>query len=664
MFLLIVILPLLGSLISGFGGRWLGSKGSSIYATACVAFSSLLSLCAFYEIGLAGTSCHLTLNYWLTSSTLVVNWGFLFDSITVVMLIVITSISSLVHLYSIQYMNSDPHRPRFMAYLEIFTFFMLILVTADNLLQMFLGWEGVGLASYLLINFWFTRLAANQSAIKALIVNRVGDFGLTLGILTTFWIFQSVDYSVICSMAPLFENYFFQFMSIKVHGFSLLGLFLFIGAMGKSAQLGLHTWLPDAMEGPTPVSALIHAATMVTAGVFLIIRFSPILEFSPLILFLLVTTGSLTAFFAGMTGIFQNDLKKVIAYSTCSQLGYMVFSCGLSCYDVSLFHLANHAFFKALLFLSAGSVIHGLNNEQDMRRMGSLMNFLPLTYSLMLIGSLALLGMPFLTGFYSKDFILELTQSSSNINLKNLHISFASWLGNISVFFTSFYSCRLIYLTFLNNSNSSRALYNKLHDSSVLMAFPLIMLALGSLFFGFMFKDLFIGIGTDFWKGSIFVLPNHNFFIEAEWLPVMTKWLPFSLSILGIFLASLVNLVPFYLKGLKFSSFFVFLINKKWFWDVLYSKMLILPLLNFGYKVSYKTLDRGFIELAGPFGLSKLIFTWSKMVSQIQNGQITHYVFFIILGLCAFMASTIEIYWEPSIYFHLITIFFIYFFFI
>nr|YP_009445886.1 NADH dehydrogenase subunit 5 [Betaphycus gelatinus]ATX68827.1 NADH dehydrogenase subunit 5 [Betaphycus gelatinus] len=638
MYLTILFLPLLGSLISGFGGRWLGCWGSSLYSTSCVLISFFLSLMAFYEVGMCGVCCHITLSTWLESGAFKVNWGFLFDSVTVIMLIVVTSVSSLVHLYSISYMETDPHRPRFMAYLEIFTFFMLVLVTADNLLQMFLGWEGVGLASYLLINFWFTRLPANQSAIKALIVNRIGDFGLTLGILIIFWTFQSIDYSIIFSVAPLFEDFFFSFMGINWHCITLIGLFLFIGAVGKSAQLGLHTWLPDAMEGPTPVSALIHAATMVTAGVFLMIRFSLLLEFSPTILCILLTLGSLTAFFAGMTGIFQNDLKKVIAYSTCSQLGYMIFSCGLSCYEVSLFHLTNHAFFKALLFLSAGSVIHAVNNEQDMRRMGSLVSFLPLTYSLMLIGSLSLAGFPFLTGFYSKDFILELTQISSQKSLNSYYVSFSFWLGNISVFFTSFYSFRLIYLTFLNNSNINRSLVKSIHESSILMVLPLIILAFGSLFFGYLSKDLFIGLGTDFWKGSIFILPTNNFFVEAEWLLVLNKFLPFALTVLGIFLASLINITNVYkyfifkIYGVTF--FFAFLLNKKWFLDILYNRALVVPVLNFGYSTTFKALDRGFIELSGPLGLSIFVSKWSKVVSRLQSGLLTHYVFFIVIGIC------------------------------
>nr|WCH57792.1 NADH dehydrogenase subunit 5 [Hypnea flava] len=639
MYLSIILLPILGALFSGFGGRWLGSKGSCILTTTCVGFASILSLIAFIEIGFNGITTHIILKSWIESGSIIIHWGFLFDTITVVMLIVITFISTLVHLYSIVYMETDPHRPRFMSYLSVFTFFMLVLVTADNLLQMFLGWEGVGLASYLLINFWYTRLAANQSAIKALVVNRIGDFGLSLGIFCVFWIFQSLDYDVIFPIIPFFDDQYFKFLGFECHGLTLIGSFLFVGAIGKSAQLGLHTWLPDAMEGPTPVSALIHAATMVTAGVFLMIRFSPLLEFSPFLLPLLVIFGSLTAFFAGMTGIFQNDLKKVIAYSTCSQLGYMIFSCGLSCYDVSLFHLTNHAFFKALLFLSAGSVIHAVSNEQDMRKMGSLINFLPMTYSLMLIGSLALTGFPFLTGFYSKDFILELTYSSSFYNLNLMYSSFALWLGCISVFFTAFYSFRLIYLTFINSANSNRKILSQIHESSFLMGLPLILLALGSLFFGFLAQDLFIGAGTDFWRGSIFILPNHNFFIEAEHLPIVFKWLPFFLSCLGIFLSSIANLTMIYkyalLKTFNWSFFWVYLINKKWYFDTLYNRFLVYPTLHFGYKVSFKALDRGFIELAGPVGLSNLIPKWSALIFQLQSGQMTHYIFYIVVSVCA-----------------------------
>jgi len=637
MYLLIIILPLIGAVISGFGGRWLGCYGSSLVSTICVSFSMILSFIAFYEVGLGGTPCYLILVNWISSGVFSVNWGFLFDSLTVTMLVIITTISSLVHLYSIKYMETDPHIPRFMAYLEIFTFFMLVLVTADNLIQMFLGWEGVGLASYLLINFWHTRLAANQSAIKALVVNRIGDFGLSLGILTIFFMFNSVDYLTIFSCVPLLSSYSFIFMGVKVHGLTLASCLLFVGAVGKSAQLGLHTWLPDAMEGPTPVSALIHAATMVTAGVFLMVRFSPLLEYCPFTLFILTIFGSLTAFFAAIAGVFQNDLKRVIAYSTCSQLGYMIFACGLSCYNVSMFHLANHAFFKALLFLSAGSVIHAVSDEQDMRRMGSLVRFLPLTYSLMLIGSLALTGFPFLTGFYSKDFILELSQVSGYSNLAFSYGFFSCWLGSIAVFFTSFYSFRLIYLTFLNNSNINRPLVKNIHESSFLMFFPLIVLALGSLWVGYLTRDLFVGFGTSFWGSSIFVLPQHSHMFEAEWLPVTIKWLPFFISLSGILLATLLNVFPIWFYSIcqynKIIIFLGFILNKKWYLDKLNNSLIVKPLMNFGYFISFKNIDRGFVELAFPTGLSRVIPKWSKIIADLQSGQITHYIFFIVAGL-------------------------------
>nr|QJH88478.1 Nad5 [Pterocladia lucida] len=664
MYITVIILPLIGSLISGFGGRLLGYYGASIFSTVCVILSFFMSIFIFYEVGFCNTVCNISLVPWFTVGTLSVNWSFLFDSVTAVMLIVVTSISTLVHFYSISYMQSDPHYPRFMAYLEIFTFFMLVLVTADNVVQMFLGWEGVGLASYLLINFWFTRLAANQSAIKALIVNRVGDFGLSVGIFSIFYLFNSVDYATIFSLAPFFQNYHFVCFGFSVNSLTLIGLFLFIGAVGKSAQLGLHTWLPDAMEGPTPVSALIHAATMVTAGVFLMIRFSPLIEYSTTVLSTLLIFGSLTTFFAAMAGVFQNDLKRVIAYSTCSQLGYMIFSCGLSCYNVSMFHLTNHAFFKALLFLSAGSVIHALSDEQDMRKMGSLATFLPVTYSLMFIGSLALAGFPFLAGFYSKDFILELAQVSTNSNLNNKLTALACWLGSFSVFLTAFYSIRLLYLTFLNSPNMSRIHLSKLQESDFPILLPLVLLSIGSIFVGYLTKDFFIGLGTIFWKSSIFILPYHSNFIEAEFLSVKSKWLPFLLSMFGALLASFTNIVTLKLGyNFKFYTFFTFLINKKWYWDSIYNKIVIYPILLFGYNVTFKNLDRGFIELLGPYGLASWIPSWAVNIRRLQTGQLTHYIFFMILGFCLFAflpfcLSNVVTFTFPVI-FYLVLVFFI-----
>nr|AYR06581.1 NADH dehydrogenase subunit 5 [Lithothamnion sp.] len=638
--MLILSLPLLGSLVTGFLGRFLGRFGAGILSTTCIFVSMVLSLISLYEVGFLNSSCYINLTTWITSGVFNISWGFLFDSLTCVMLVVVTIISTVVHLYSIKYMESDPHCPRFMAYLQIFTFFMLILVTADNLIQMFLGWEGVGISSYLLINFWYTRYWANQSALKALIVNRIGDFFLSVGILLTFYTFRSVEYSLIFPMIPLLSDYFFVFLGFKFHALTSIAIFLFFGAVGKSAQLGLHTWLPDAMEGPTPVSALIHAATMVTAGVFLMIRFSPLLEFAPFVLFLMVAFGSITAFFASVVGVFQNDLKKIIAYSTCSQLGYMIFCCGISSYTVSMFHLTNHAFFKALLFLSAGSVIHAVSDEQDIRKMGALVRFLPLTYSVTLIGSLALAGFPFLTGFYSKDFILELTQVLRNVNLDLVYGSFACWLGNLSVFFTAFYSFRLIYLTFINSSNVSRITYKKVYESSFCMTIPLMVLAISSICIGFFIKDFFIGMGTNFWGSSIFVLPQHLIFIEAEFLPVYLKWLPFLFSSFGILIATIVNIYNYnYYNSTKtyLFSFFLFLVNKKWYVDILYNRFIVYPLLNFGYLISFKAFDRGFIELVGPYGLPFLVYFYSKKLTSLQSGQLTHYLFFIILGLCFFL---------------------------
>lgn len=640
MYLLILALPFIGSLITGFLGRFLGRYGSSVFSTTCVVGSMFFSILACYEIGFLQMPCYITLNSWIASGMFSVAWGFLFDSLTCIMLLVVTIVSTLVHLYSIKYMEYDPHTPRFMSYLQIFTFFMLVLVISDNLVQMFLGWEGVGISSYLLINFWHTRYWANQSALKALIVNRVGDFSLSIGIFLTFYVFKSTNYLLIFPMVPLFTDIYISFLGINFHALTLISIFLFFGAVGKSAQLGLHTWLPDAMEGPTPVSALIHAATMVTAGVFLMVRFSPFLEFTPFILFLMVIFGSLTAFFASMTGVFQNDLKKIIAYSTCSQLGYMIFCCGLSSYTVSMFHLSNHAFFKALLFLCAGSVIHAVSDEQDIRKMGSLVNFLPLTYSLMLIGSLALAGFPFLTGFYSKDFILELSQVFRYSNINLTYGSFACWLGNISVFFTAFYSFRLIYLTFINNFNGYKIVLKKVHESSFLILFPLIILSLGSIFIGFLTKDFFVGIGTDFWGSSIFIFPTNLIVVEAEFLPVLIKWLPFFLSSLGIIIASCINIfnVNFfvYIKNQNVLLFLSFLVNKKWYMDILYNRIVVNTLLNFGYLISFKVLDRGFIELSGPYGISKVTSDYSNKLVMLQTGQITHYLFFMILGLCLF----------------------------
>lgn len=632
MYLTIVFLPLLGAITAGFFGFFLGSRGAGIVTICAVASSCVLSCCAFYEVGLGLCPTYVRLMTWLELDFFHVDWAFCFDSLTVVMLVVVTFVSTLVHVYSTEYMGGDPHLPRFMSYLSLFTFFMLILVTADNFVQMFVGWEGVGLCSYLLINFWFTRIQANKAAIKAMLVNRVGDFGLALGIFGIFICFGAVDYSTVFALAPYISGAKILFLSNEFDALNLIGILLFIGAVGKSAQLGLHTWLPDAMEGPTPVSALIHAATMVTAGVFLLARCSPLLEYCPNALIVVSLVGGMTAFFAATTALVQNDLKRVIAYSTCSQLGYMIFACGLSNYSVAVFHLSNHAFFKALLFLGAGSVIHAVGDEQDMRKMGGLRRLLPFTYAMMLIGSLALMGMPFLTGFYSKDVILEIGYASYSVASH-----FAYWLGSFAAFCTAFYSIRLLALCFLAEPNGSRSLLLAASESTWVMGCVLGMLAIPSLFVGYLSRDLFIGLGTGFWGNSIFVLPDNLSIIDAEFMNTSTKLFPLGLSLLGGTLSLILyyqyNKVLFIFKtsliGRKLYTF----LNRKWMFDKIYNEMITQTLLNIGYHFTYKSLDRGLIESLGPFGISTTLIAQAKQTREWQSGYIYHYSLVLVLSI-------------------------------
>jgi proton-translocating NADH-quinone oxidoreductase chain L len=513
MYLTIIFLTLISSLTVGFFGRWLGFNGSAILATSCVILAFFVSTFIFYEVAIIGCNSYIKLASWISSETLNVDWGFMFDSLTAVMCIVVTFISCLVHLYSTEYMSHDPHLPRFMSYLSLFTFFMLILVTADNFIQMFVGWEGVGLCSYLLINFWFIRIQANKAGIKAMLMNRIGDFSLIIGVIIIFIYYRSVDYATVAALTPFLKLDVINFLNLNFNLMSVIGVLLFIGAVGKSAQLGLHTWLPDAMEGPTPVSALIHAATMVTAGVFLLARSSFIYEYSYNVLGYIVVIGSLTAFCASTIGLVQNDLKRVIAYSTCSQLGYMVFACGLSNYSAGVFHLSNHAFFKALLFLSAGSIIHAVNDEQDMRKMGGLKNLLPFTYTMVVIGSLALIGFPFLTGFYSKDLILELAFSKFSY-----FGYFSYFLGAFGAFFTAFYSTRLLCLTFLIKPSGHKQVISFAADAPNAITLVLAFLAIPSMFVGFYSKDILVGMGSDVFGTAIYVpLQNTNIF-DAEFI--------------------------------------------------------------------------------------------------------------------------------------------------
>jgi NADH-ubiquinone oxidoreductase chain 5 len=627
MYWLVLFFPLLGYLVSSIFGRFLGNKGVIFITTSCLFLAWICSLFIFYEVALLNSVCVIKFCSWFDFGVLDVSWGFLFDSLTAMMLLIVTLISFLVHLYSTSYMENDPHIARFMTYLSLFTVFMLFLVTADNFIQMFLGWEGVGLSSYLLINFWYTRLQANKSAIKAILVNRVGDFGLIIGLSLIFVIFKSLNYFVVFPLVNLYTEDTLIFFNIPVNALTLICGFIFLGAVGKSAQIGLHTWLPDAMEGPTPVSALIHAATMVTAGVFLIIRCSPLMEYAPSILVYIAFFGACTAFFAATTGLFQNDLKKVIAYSTCSQLGYMVFACGLSNYHVGFFHLINHAYFKALLFLAAGSVIHAMSDEQDMRKMGGLLKILPFTYMMMLIGSLALMGFPFLTGFYSKDVILELTFAKYTITS-----AFVYWLGLISAFFTAFYSFRLLYLTFWVQTNSYRIILLKAHESSIFMCIPLFILALGSLFIGFITKDMFIGLGSNFWGTSIFNLNSNISSLNGEFMPFSIKLIPLYFSFFGAFFVYYNNYLwqkhNYYKILLKFKNVYVFLI-KKWYFDIIYNKFIVSTVLNCGF-FTFKEIDRGLIEIFGPLGLVKLIQILKVKFNKLQTGFLHHYAFIMV----------------------------------
>jgi NADH-ubiquinone oxidoreductase chain 5 len=631
MYILIVFLPLFSSIFSGICGRFLGFWGSASLTLISLAKAFFLSLRAFYKVVLKGFFYNVKLTSWITCEVFHVDWGFMFDSLTVLMCVIVTFISFLVHLYSIEYMSHDPHLPRFLSYLSLFTFFMLILVTADNYIQLFAGWEGVGLSSYLLINFWYTRIQANKAAVKAMIMNRIGDFFLLIGILIIFTNFKSVDYSSIAVLSPIFKETKVFFFYGRVHLHTTVGIFLFLGAVGKSAQIGLHTWLPDAMEGPTPVSALIHAATMVTAGVFLIIRSSFIYEHALCTLNIIAILGSLTAVFASSIGLAQNDIKKVVAYSTCSQLGYMIFACGLSNYSVGFFHLLNHAFFKALLFLSAGSVIHAVNDEQDMRKLGGLINILPFTYAMILIGSLALIGFPFLTGFYSKDLILETTFGKYTI------IGYFCYLlGSLGAFCTAFYSMRLSFLTFLSKPNGHKQSLMNALDAGRFISVSLGFLAIPSIFIGYLLKDIVVGSGSSTFGIFVFINANNYNLYDAEYLSIFYKLLPVCLSIIGFISAlTLYSLGLSWLFKLKISklgqNIYTFL-NRKWFFDKIYTEYFSQNFFKFGFTMSYKYVDRGIFEMLGATGIANNLNGTSLPLHKFQRGHIYHNTLLILLG--------------------------------
>ena len=624
MYLTFLFLPFLGAASAGLLGRKLGVTGAHIITTSCLAISAALSIVAFYEVVLCHSPVTIKLGTWIQSEILSIDWSFTFDTLSISIISTVLLISSLVHLYSIDYMSSDPHNQRFFSYLSLFTFFMVLLLAGDNYFVLFLGWEFIAVCSYLLINFWFTIIEANKSAMQSFIVNRVGDMALTVSFFAMFFLFGNVDFTTVFSLAPIMNE----------SALTIIGILLLMGGMGKSAQIGLNTWLPTAMAGPTPVSSLIHSATLVSAGVYVLLRSSPLLEYSPTALIAITWIGSITAFFAASTGLLQNDLKRVIAYSTCSQMGYLFLACGLSQYNTALFHLVNHAFFKALLFLSAGAVLHATFDQQDQRRLGGLLAFLPFTYTAILIGSLSLMAIPFMTGFYSKDLILELAYSQYLFKG-----TIAYWFGSISAGLTAFYSFRLVAMTFLTYPNSPKKIYESTHDAAIFAMIPMTTLAILAIFFGYVAKDLFVGMGTDFAGTSLFIHPNHISLIEAEVIPTGYKLLPSIItfaSATGAYFAyhyAPKMLTSFADTNLGYNLYKFF--NGKYYIEVLYNTYLIPGALGLGYVVS-KQLDRGLIEQIFGYGLTSGLSSTSKQIGKLDDYTLPSYAVYFALSLVLF----------------------------
>ncbi|MDA9596373.1 NADH-quinone oxidoreductase subunit L [Candidatus Pelagibacter sp.] len=631
----ILFLPLIASIISGFFGKYIGDRNSEYVTSGLVSISALLSISVLYQVIVNQYEENIVIATWINSGSLDVNWSMLIDPLSAIMLVVVTSVSSLVHIYSIGYMSHDPHKPRFMAYLSLFTFAMLMLVTSDNFIQLFFGWEGVGLCSYFLIGFWFKKESANAAAIKAFVVNRVGDFGFALGIFLIFYLFGTVNYSEVFQQMPTVVDKNLSFLGFEVKAIDLICLLLFIGAMGKSAQILLHTWLPDAMEGPTPVSALIHAATMVTAGVFLVVRCSPIYEYSPLILNLITIVGMTTAFFAATVALVQTDIKKIIAYSTCSQLGYMFFAAGVGAYNVAMFHLFTHAFFKALLFLGSGSVIHAFKDEQNINNMGGVWRKLPYTYALMVIGTLALTGFPFLSGFYSKDAIIEFAYLRGNTTGY-----YAAGIGIFTAFLTSIYSWRLIFKTFHGKYNNKEIDIEKTHESPLVMLIPLVILAIGAIFAGYLFKDLFIGHGGEnyFWSNSIKFLEPLSTEHPPTWFLLLTPCLVLLSIPIAYYLFVKNKDIPNQIANIN-KPLYNFLINK-WYFDELYEVIFIRPSKKIGLFL-WKFCDGKLIDGFGPDGISSFIKKCSIKANKFQSGFIYQYAFIMLLGFSALLTFLI-----------------------
>ena len=628
----IVFLPLAGALLAGFFGRSLGDKMSGFLTSLFLVIAAGLSWVAFYHVGFLGEEARVPIMPFIGVGDLQTTWSLRIDTLTAVMLVVVTTVSALVHIYSIGYMSEDDRQPLFFAELSLFTFAMLSLVTADNLVQLFFGWEGVGLASYLLIGFWYHRPAANQAAIKAFIVNRVGDFGFALGIFAVYYIFRDVNFDTIFAAAREKQSVMMPVFGYQVDALTVICLLLFMGAMGKSAQFLLHTWLPDAMEGPTPVSALIHAATMVTAGVFMVARMSPLFELSPVALTVVTVIGAITAFFAATVGVAQNDIKRVVAYSTCSQLGYMFVALGLGAYAAGIFHLFTHAFFKALLFLGSGSVIHALHGEQDLRKMGGLRGAIPFTFAMMVIGTLSLTGFPFTAGFFSKDAIIEVAWASTAPAAR-----YAYWLIVIAAFLTSFYSWRLIFMAFFGRPKDEHA-FEHAHESPPVMTGPLLVLAIGALGAGFVFANYFIEHGyAEFWRGSLFTLHGNTVLEASEHVgSPLVKWLPTIMMAGGFLLAYVAYIRETWLPAWtvrNFKPIHAFLYNK-WYFDELYHWMFVRPTAWLA-RVLWIYGDGAIIDGLGPDGVSARVTAITKRAVRFQTGYVYQYAFVMLLGVAA-----------------------------
>lgn len=639
--ILIILLPLLASFIVGLSSRVISNKYACMLTTVPVIISALLSIYVFI-LGTQSGGVETVINImrWIDVGDLSVNWSIRSDSLTNVMLVVVTVVSSLVHMYSIGYMSHDPHMPRFMSYLSLFTFCMLMLVTANDFVQLFLGWEGVGLASYLLIGFWYKKPTAKSAAMKAFIVNRVGDFGLSLGICTIFLVFGTLNFTEVFAQASEMKDVTISILGVDYHAMTVICILLFIGAMGKSAQLGLHTWLPDAMEGPTPVSALIHAATMVTAGIFLVARCSYLFEYADVVRDIITVLGAVTCLFAASIALTQNDIKKIIAYSTCSQLGYMFFALGVSAYSAGVFHLMTHAFFKALLFLCAGSVIHAMSDEQDIRKMGGIWRKIKTTYILMFIGSVAIAGIPPFAGFYSKDVVLEAAYGSgTNVGL------FAYWVGVAAAFMTAFYSWRLLILTFHGKSRADKKVLSHIHESPKVMLIPLFILAAGAILAGLYGKYTLGMVDEDgaFWGKSIFVLgasnPETNPLTLAYQVPKYIKYMPLIVGLIGIAFAYLFYL---YKTGIpkKLSSGLSWLYKlsyNKYYIDEIYNTLFVKPSIKLG-NFLWKAIDVLIIDGFGPNGSANMVYRFSGVLSKVQTGYVYHYIFVMVIGLVVFLA--------------------------